>query len=163
MGLFLIVVQKKHAPQCLVEKNLSTIGEIIYITKSQHLYLRRNILMNLWIGLIFKLMMHHYSLQMSVREFTDYISILGVPFPKNYISVVRKIFGRLFRVFVHVYIHHFDRLHAIGAVCLYFLYTYFQEAHVNTCYKHFYHFVTYFSIIDKKELEPLVIYFVYIF
>ncbi|XP_041367684.1 MOB kinase activator 3C-like [Gigantopelta aegis] len=68
----------------------------------------------------------------------------GVPFPKNYFSVVKKILTRLFRVFVHVYIHHFDKLLAIGA-----------EAHVNTCYKHFYYFVSEYHLVDKKELEPL--------
>ena len=31
-----------------------------------------------------------------------------------------------------------------------------QEAHVNTCYKHFYYFVTEYNLVDKKELEPLV-------
>jgi len=31
-----------------------------------------------------------------------------------------------------------------------------QEPHVNTCYKHFYYFVCEFSLVDKKELEPLV-------
>lgn len=35
---------------------------------------------------------------------------------------------------------------------------FFQEAHVNTCYKHFYYFVTEYSLVDKKELEPLVWY-----
>ncbi|KAK3597590.1 hypothetical protein CHS0354_030131 [Potamilus streckersoni] len=69
---------------------------------------------------------------------------VGVPFPKNYIQVIKKILTRLFRVFVHVYIHHFDKLVAIGA-----------EAHVNTCYKHFYYFVTEYNLVDKKELEPL--------
>jgi len=43
---------------------------------------------------------------------------LGVPFPRNYIASVKKIMTRLFRVFVHVYIHHFDKLVAIGAVRL---------------------------------------------
>ncbi|CAG5118342.1 unnamed protein product [Candidula unifasciata] len=69
---------------------------------------------------------------------------VGKPFPKNYLSVAKTILKRLFRVFVHVYIHHFDKLLAIGA-----------EAHVNTCYKHFYYFVTEYNLIDKKELEPL--------
>ncbi|XP_074659876.1 MOB kinase activator 3B-like [Tubulanus polymorphus] len=69
---------------------------------------------------------------------------LGVPFPRNYFPTCKKILTRLFRVFVHVYIHHFDRLVAIGA-----------EAHINTCYKHFYYFVTEFNLVDKKELEPL--------
>lgn len=70
---------------------------------------------------------------------------LGVPFPKNFQQVCTKILTRLFRVFVHVYIHHFDSILSMGA-----------EAHVNTCYKHFYYFVTEFGLIDTKELEPLV-------
>lgn len=69
----------------------------------------------------------------------------GTPFPKNFLQVVKKILSRLFRVFVHVYIHHFDRIAQLGS-----------EAHVNTCYKHFYYFVTEFGLIDTKELEPLV-------
>ncbi|KAK7099031.1 MOB kinase activator 3B-like [Littorina saxatilis] len=69
---------------------------------------------------------------------------IGSPFPKNYVAVVKKILKRLFRVFVHVYIHHFDKLVAMGA-----------EAHINTCYKHFYYFVTEYNLINKSELEPL--------
>ncbi|VTJ68953.1 Hypothetical predicted protein [Marmota monax] len=70
---------------------------------------------------------------------------VGTPFPKSFLQVARKILSRLFRVFVHVYIHHFDRIAQMGS-----------EAHVNTCYKHFYYFVTEFGLIDTKELEPLV-------
>ncbi|KAI1239804.1 hypothetical protein IHE44_0011236, partial [Lamprotornis superbus] len=70
---------------------------------------------------------------------------VGVPFPKNFLQICKKILCRLFRVFVHVYIHHFDRIILMGA-----------EAHVNTCYKHFYYFVTELNLIDRKELEPLV-------
>ena len=33
---------------------------------------------------------------------------------------------------------------------------FFQEAHVNTCYKHFYYFVVEFQLVAEKELEPLV-------
>jgi len=69
---------------------------------------------------------------------------LDVAFPKNFSNICRKILTRLFRVFVHVYIHHFDRVVALGA-----------EAHVNTCYKHFYYFVMEFNLISQKELEPL--------
>ncbi|KAI9564104.1 hypothetical protein GHT06_007842 [Daphnia sinensis] len=67
-----------------------------------------------------------------------------IPFPKTFSSQCKKILTRLFRVFVHVYIHHFDRLVAIGA-----------EAHVNTCYKHFYYFIRQFDLIGDRELEPL--------
>ncbi|XP_052892415.1 MOB kinase activator-like 3 [Anopheles moucheti] len=31
------------------------------------------------------------------------------------------------------------------------------EAHVNTCYKHFYYFVTEFDLMSAKELEPLAV------
>ena len=29
------------------------------------------------------------------------------------------------------------------------------EPHVNTCYKHFYYFVTEFQLINEKEFAPL--------
>ncbi|XP_076371461.1 MOB kinase activator-like 3 isoform X2 [Tachypleus tridentatus] len=69
---------------------------------------------------------------------------VDVPFPKNFIPTCKKILTRLFRVFVHVYIHHFESLVAIGA-----------EAHVNTCYKHFYYFIREFDLVSQRELEPL--------
>ena len=62
-----------------------------------------------------------------------------VPFPKTFASVCKKILTRLYRVFVHVYVHHFDRLMQIGA-----------EPHVNTCYKHFYYFVIEFGLMHEK-------------
>lgn len=69
---------------------------------------------------------------------------VGTPFPKNFLPAVRKILSRLFRVFVHVYTHHFELLQRLGC-----------EAHANTCYKHFFYFVSEFDLIDPKELEPL--------
>lgn len=68
----------------------------------------------------------------------------NVPFPKNFQPVIKKIFTRLFRVFVHVYIHHFDKIVILEA-----------EPHVNQCYKHFYYFTSEFNLIEKRELEPL--------
>ncbi|GAB1605142.1 MOB kinase activator 3B-like isoform X1 [Argonauta hians] len=79
-----------------------------------------------------------------INEETIFPVTVGVPFPRNYLQIVKKIMTRLFRVFVHVYIHHFDKLIGIGA-----------EAHGNTCYKHFYYFVTEHNLIDKRELQPL--------
>lgn len=78
-------------------------------------------------------------------RFSPSVWLTGTPFPKTFMQVAKKILSRLFRVFVHVYIHHFDRVSQMGA-----------EAHVNTCYKHFYYFVTEFNLTDHKELEPLV-------
>ena len=67
-----------------------------------------------------------------------------IPFPKTFQPQCKKILTRLYRVFVHVYVHHFDRIMSIGA-----------EPHVNTCYKHFYYFVTEFELINEKEFAPL--------
>nr|CAB3263890.1 MOB kinase activator 3A [Phallusia mammillata] len=69
---------------------------------------------------------------------------VGTPFPKSFQGTCKKILTRLHRVFVHVYIHHFDRVHSMGA-----------EAHINACYKHFYYFVRNFNLVDRRELEPL--------
>ena len=69
----------------------------------------------------------------------------GIPFPKGFVNVCKKILSRLYRVFVHVYIHHFKEIGKISGA----------EAHINTCYKHFYFFVTVHNLVEKKELEPL--------
>ena len=45
--------------------------------------------------------------------------ISDVPFPRSFKNLCKKILTRLFRVFVHVYIHHFDRIVTIGAVSKY--------------------------------------------
>uniref|UniRef100_A0A7E4VC09 MOB kinase activator-like 3 n=1 Tax=Panagrellus redivivus TaxID=6233 RepID=A0A7E4VC09_PANRE len=67
-----------------------------------------------------------------------------IPFPPNFKQTCKKILTRLYRVFVHIYIHHFDRLVAIGA-----------EPHANTLYKHFYYFVMEYSLVAPKEIEAL--------
>lgn len=69
---------------------------------------------------------------------------LGTPFPKNFQTVVKKIFTRLFRVYAHIYHSHFQKIVGLGA-----------EAHLNTCFKHFIFFVNEFKLIDVAELAPL--------
>ncbi|XP_055330995.1 MOB kinase activator-like 3 [Paramacrobiotus metropolitanus] len=69
---------------------------------------------------------------------------VDVPFPSNFTATCKKIVSRMYRVFVHIYIHHFDRLMELEAV-----------PHVNLCYKHYYFFITEFDLVSKKELEPL--------
>lgn len=73
--------------------------------------------------------------------------ISDVSFPKDFRQICKKILTRLFRVFVHVYIHHFDRIRELGT-----------EPHANTLYKHFYFFVTEYGMVSTKELEALVSY-----
>ncbi|KAJ8686291.1 hypothetical protein QAD02_022085 [Eretmocerus hayati] len=83
-------------------------------------------------------------IEMQINDESLFPTTTDVPFPKTFVPLCRKILTRLFRVFVHVYIHHFDRIIALQA-----------EPHVNTCYKHFFYFVTEFNLINQKELEPL--------
>ncbi len=53
---------------------------------------------------------------------------VGTPFPKNFRSTCKKLLSRLYRVFVHVYVHHFDRIIDLQAVvdfiAYYFIYDY---------------------------------------
>ena len=58
-----------------------------------------------------------------------------------------KILSRMYRVFVHVYIHHFDKIKEMDHLN--------AEAHLNTLFRHFYFFVTEFNLLSDKDLEPL--------
>ncbi|KAK5777385.1 hypothetical protein PVK06_045352 [Gossypium arboreum] len=69
---------------------------------------------------------------------------LGAPFPPNFKDVVKTIFKRLFRVYAHIYHSHFQKIVSLK-----------EEAHLNTCFKHFILFTCEFGLIDKKELAPL--------
>eukprot|EP00039_Didymoeca_costata_P019099 m.336231 g.336231 ORF g.336231 m.336231 type:complete len:218 (+) comp17790_c0_seq1:204-857(+) len=68
----------------------------------------------------------------------------SIPFPKDFKDKVKQIFRRMLRVFVHIYYHHYEKMTQISA-----------EAHINTCYKHFFYFIDEFNLVDMKELEPL--------
>eukprot|EP00347_Sterkiella_histriomuscorum_P007611 403348249 len=69
---------------------------------------------------------------------------LGVPFPKNFINIIKVIFKRLFRVYAHIYHTHFQHIMLLSA-----------ETHLNTCFKHFIYFIDQFNLVDQKELAPL--------
>jgi MOB kinase activator 1 len=70
---------------------------------------------------------------------------LGTPFPQNFKEVVKTIFKRLFRVYAHIYHTHFQKIMSLK-----------EEAHLNTCFKHFTLFTWEFKLIDKAELAPLI-------
>jgi len=76
--------------------------------------------------------------------YEKFLSCLGVPFPRNFLSVAKTILKRLFRVYAHVYHQHRDDVRRLD-----------EEAHLNTSFKHFIFFIEEFSLIDKKELTPL--------
>jgi MOB kinase activator 1 len=52
--------------------------------------------------------------------------LTGAPFPPNFQDVVKTIFKRLFRVYAHIYHSHFQKIVSLK-----------EEAHLNTCFKHF--------------------------
>ena len=65
-------------------------------------------------------------------------------FPKNFNDVLKKILSRMFRVYAHLYHSHWDKVKALGA-----------DAHLNTCFKHFYYFTAEFDMIKEAELQPM--------
>jgi len=67
-----------------------------------------------------------------------------VPFPRSFISIAKQVFRKLFRVFAHIYYSHFENIVQLQ-----------EEAHLNTCFKHFYYFIMEFDFVDKKETAPL--------
>jgi len=71
-------------------------------------------------------------------------SKIGVPFPRNFVSICKTILKRLFRVYAHIYHSHFDKVVSLE-----------EERHLNTSFKHFVFFVQEFNLIDNKELAPL--------
>eukprot|EP01116_Phalansterium_solitarium_P011383 TRINITY_DN27040_c0_g1_i1.p1 TRINITY_DN27040_c0_g1~~TRINITY_DN27040_c0_g1_i1.p1 ORF type:complete len:223 (+),score=43.98 TRINITY_DN27040_c0_g1_i1:142-810(+) len=75
---------------------------------------------------------------------TIFPSRVDVPFPKTFKDTIKNIFKRLFRVYAHIYYSHFNKIISLG-----------EEAHLNTCFKHFYYFICEFSLVEKKEMQPL--------
>eukprot|EP00045_Choanoeca_perplexa_P002147 m.23213 g.23213 ORF g.23213 m.23213 type:complete len:244 (+) comp11349_c0_seq1:197-928(+) len=71
-------------------------------------------------------------------------SKIGVPFPKTFLSVVKSILRRLFRVYAHMYHSHFKEIVALG-----------EDPHLNTSFKHFIYFVQEFSLVEARELTPM--------
>jgi len=65
-------------------------------------------------------------------------------FPRNFMSRVKNIYKRLFRLYAHLYYSHFEKIRSIGA-----------NAHLNTCFKHFVYFILEFDLVDEKGMSPL--------
>lgn len=68
----------------------------------------------------------------------------SVPFPKNFKEICSKIFRRLYRLFIHVYIEHFERMVETGA-----------EEHTNIFYRHFYFFMQEHKLMQEQDFAPL--------
>lgn len=70
---------------------------------------------------------------------------IGNPFPLDFLSIVRTIYKRLFRVFAHIYHSHYKTI----------LYDLNAEAHLNTSFRHFIMFVREFQLLDSMDFLPL--------
>jgi MOB kinase activator 1 len=87
---------------------------------------------------------HLWSLQHSVSPWRRFPVRVGEPFPPTIRDTMCTMFKRLFRVYAHMYLHHFDDLRDMGA-----------EPHLNTCFRHFVLFVLEFDLIDSRvRLAP---------
>mmetsp|Transcript_49943 Transcript_49943/g.83169 ORF Transcript_49943/g.83169 Transcript_49943/m.83169 type:complete len:210 (-) Transcript_49943:110-739(-) len=68
----------------------------------------------------------------------------GNVFPKNFKTIVKTIFKRLFRVYGHIYHSHLQKYIQMDA-----------EAHLNSCFKHFYFFIVEHKLLDTHGVQPL--------
>jgi hypothetical protein len=68
----------------------------------------------------------------------------STPFPSNFLTFVRVIFKRMFRIFAIIYHAHFKAIEKADAV-----------AHLNTCFRHFMFLVYEFKLVQPEELKAL--------
>ncbi|ANB11713.1 Mob1p [Sugiyamaella lignohabitans] len=68
----------------------------------------------------------------------------GVPFSKDAPAVFKTILKRLFRVYAHIYCHHFEHITELK-----------MHQHLNTSLKHFVLFCNEFQLVDAAEFAPL--------
>lgn len=66
--------------------------------------------------------------------------ISGVAFPKTFPVLVRQIFKRLYRVYAHIYCHHYPVIVQLGL-----------EPHLNTSFKHYVLFIDEHSLASGKD------------
>lgn len=61
-------------------------------------------------------------------------------FPKNFQSTVKQLVKRLFRVYAHIYCHHYPVIVALGL-----------DPHMNTSFKHYVLFIKEFGLESGKD------------
>jgi MOB kinase activator 1 len=69
-------------------------------------------------------------IQSNVDNEAHFPSRIGVPFPKSFASLIRNMFKRLYRVYAHIYCHHYPVIIELGL-----------EPHLNTSFKHYVLFI----------------------
>lgn len=68
----------------------------------------------------------------------------GVQFAPGTVSIFRNILRKMFRVYAHIYCHHFNDITELGL-----------QPHLNTSLKHFVLFVREFDLVSQQEFGPL--------
>lgn len=67
-------------------------------------------------------------------------SRIGLHFPKNFQATIRQLVKRLFRVYAHIYCHHYPVIVALGL-----------DPHMNTSFKHYVLFIKEFDLESGKD------------
>lgn len=83
-------------------------------------------------------------LQDIIDDDSKFPSEIGIAFPRNFRLLIRQMTKRIFRIYAHIYCHHFSIVVALG-----------EEAHLNTSFKHFIFFVREFDLVEDRELGPV--------
>lgn len=76
----------------------------------------------------------------SICQHTNSDATIGVPFPKTFPSLIRQMFKRLYRVYAHIYCHHYHVILKLGL-----------EPHLNTSFKHYVLFIDEHSLASGKD------------
>lgn len=86
----------------------------------------------------------HVSLVV-IRSHFDHINrCLAAPFPRNFMTSLRSVYARLFRIFAIVYTNHLPVLEELGAL-----------SHLNTSFKHYVIFCWEFDLLKSCEEDAL--------
>jgi MOB kinase activator 1 len=64
----------------------------------------------------------------------------GVPFPKSFPALVRQIFKRMYRVYAHIYCHHYPVIRELGL-----------EPHLNTSFKQYVLFIDEHGLASGRD------------
>ncbi|KAI9753807.1 MAG: Maintenance of ploidy protein mob1 [Chaenotheca gracillima] len=79
-------------------------------------------------------------IQSNVDNEQSFPGRVGVPFPKTFPPLVRQMFKRLYRVYAHIYCHHYPVIVQLSL-----------EPHLNTSFKHFVLFIDEHNLASGKD------------
>ncbi|KAI8098225.1 Mob1/phocein [Gilbertella persicaria] len=84
------------------------------------------------------------SIQNMMNDESLFPTKSGSEFSPEFCCLIKRIFGQLFRLFGHIYHHHYDKILSLH-----------EEPHLNSLFAHFISFAQEFDLLEKKEIQPL--------